>query len=67
VRFIFLWTGKYDYRNPTGWSATRPAYEEQMKQLQVWLDESKAKGIKKVFIAHQIHAVSAFDPGRTTV
>jgi Calcineurin-like phosphoesterase len=51
VRFIFLWTGKYDYRDPTGWSATRPAYEEQMKQLKVWLDEAKTKGIKKAFIA----------------
>src|SRR5713101_4629854 len=51
ARFIFLWTGKYDYRDPTGWSATRPAYEEQMKQLKVWLDEAKAAGTKKVFIA----------------
>jgi hypothetical protein len=51
VRFIFLWTGKYDYRDPTGWGATRPAYEEQMKQLKVWLDEAKAKGTKKVFIS----------------
>jgi Calcineurin-like phosphoesterase len=50
VRFIFLWTGKYDYRDPTGWVGTRPAYEEQMKQLKVWLDEAKAKGTKKVFI-----------------
>lgn len=22
VRFIFLWTGAYDYRDPTGWGAT---------------------------------------------
>jgi hypothetical protein len=51
VRFIFLWTGKYDYRVPSGWEATRPAYEEQMKQLQQWLDEAKAAGTKKVFIA----------------
>jgi hypothetical protein len=51
VRFVFLWTGKYDYRDPSGWSATRPSYEEQMKQLQQWLDEAKASGIKKVFIA----------------
>src|SRR5271169_563639 len=51
VRFIFLWTGKYDYRDPSGWGATRPAYEEQMKQLQAWLDEAKANGTKKVFIA----------------
>jgi len=51
VRFIFLWTGKYDYRDPSGWGATRPAYEEQMKQLQQWLDEAKASGTKKVFIA----------------
>jgi len=51
ARFIFLWTGKYDYRDPTGWGATRPAYEEQMKQLKQWLDEAKAAGTKKVFIA----------------
>ena len=38
VRFIFLWTGKYDYRDPTGWVATRPAYEAQMKQLQTWME-----------------------------
>jgi Calcineurin-like phosphoesterase len=51
VRFIFLWTGKYDYRDPTGWGATRPAYEEQMTQLKQWLDEAKANGSKKVFIS----------------
>jgi Calcineurin-like phosphoesterase len=51
VRFIFLWTGAYDYRDPTAWGSTRPAYEDQMKQLQVWLDEAKAAGTKKVFIA----------------
>jgi hypothetical protein len=51
VRFIFLWTGKYDYRDPSGWGGTRPAYEEQMKQLQQWLDEAKANGTKKVFIS----------------
>ena len=51
VRFIFLWTGKYDYRDPTGWGATRPAYEAQMKQLQTWMDDARAKGIKKVFIS----------------
>ena len=51
VRFIFLWTGKYDYREPSGWSATRPAYEAQMTQLKSWLDDAKSKGIKKVFIS----------------
>ena len=51
VRFIFLWTGKYDYREPSGWGATRPAYEEQMVQLRKWLDEAKSSGIKKVFIS----------------
>lgn len=51
ARFIFLWTGKYNYREPSAWSATRPAYEAQMKQLQQWLDEAKAAGTKKVFIA----------------
>jgi Calcineurin-like phosphoesterase len=51
VRFIFLWTGKYDYREPSGWVATQPVYEAQMQQLKQWLDEAKAKGIHKVFIA----------------
>jgi hypothetical protein len=50
VRFIYLWTGKYDYRAPTSWDATRPPYEAQMKQAQQWLDEAKAAGTKKVFI-----------------
>jgi hypothetical protein len=49
--FIFLWTGKYDYRSPTGWGATRPTYEEQMKELKQWLDEAKAAGTHKVFVA----------------
>src|SRR5215475_12416949 len=51
ARFIFLWTGKYDYRAPTAWDATRPVYDEQVKQLRQWLDEAKATGIHKIFIA----------------
>jgi len=51
ARFIFLWTGKYDYRAPSGWDATRPAYEAQMKELKQWLDEAKTAGTKKVFIS----------------
>jgi hypothetical protein len=33
ARFIFLWTGKYDYRSPSSWDADRPQYEAQMKEL----------------------------------
>jgi len=51
VRFIFLWTGKYDYRSTAEWDATRPVFDAQMKQLTTWLDEAKAAGTKKVFIA----------------
>jgi len=51
ARFIFLWTGKYDENKPTAWGATRPTYEEQMKQLAQWLDGAKAAGIRKVFIS----------------
>jgi hypothetical protein len=51
ARFIFLWTGPYDYRAPTAWNATRPTFEEQMKQLKAWLDQAKAAGTKKVFIS----------------
>jgi hypothetical protein len=50
VRFIFLWTGPYDYRSPSAWDATRPSYEEQMKQLRQWLDEAKSAGTRKVFV-----------------
>jgi hypothetical protein len=51
ARFIFLWTGKYDYRSPTDWGATRPPHDEQMDQMKIWLNEAKAKGIKKIFIS----------------
>ena len=51
VRFIFLWTGKYDYRSPSAWDATQPEYEAQMTQLKKWLDEAKAAGTRKVFIS----------------
>jgi hypothetical protein len=51
ARFIFLWTGKYDYRSPSSWDADRPRYEAQMTQLRGWLDGVKSAGIRKVFIA----------------
>ena len=51
ARFIQLWTGGYDPRDPSGWNATQPAYETQMKELRAWLDEAKAAGIKNVFIS----------------
>jgi Calcineurin-like phosphoesterase len=51
ARFIFLWTGPYDYRQPSAWTATQPAYEAQMVQLKKWLDDAKSGGIKKVFIS----------------
>ncbi|HEY1983106.1 MAG TPA: metallophosphoesterase [Xanthobacteraceae bacterium] len=50
VRFIFLWTGKYDYRSPSLWDGDRPAYAAQMTQLRQWLGEAKSRGIKKTFI-----------------
>jgi hypothetical protein len=50
VRFIYLWSGKYDYRSPSLWDADRPKYAEQMKQLQQWMDEATAIGIRKTFI-----------------
>ena len=50
VRFIFLWSGKYDYRSPSLWDGDRPKYAEQMQQLRQWLDEAKAQGIPKTFI-----------------
>jgi hypothetical protein len=47
VRFIFLWTGKYDYRSPSLWDGE---IAQQMKQMQDWLDEAKVKNIQKAFI-----------------
>jgi hypothetical protein len=49
-RFIFLWTGKYDYRSPSLWDGDRPVYAEQMVQLRTWLDEARSTGIRKAFI-----------------
>jgi hypothetical protein len=51
VRFIFLWTGKLNYRSPSAWDATRPAFAEQMTQLRTWLDEAKTAGTRKVFVS----------------
>jgi Calcineurin-like phosphoesterase len=51
ARFIFLWTGKYQESLPTAWGATRPSFEEQMKQLELWLSEAKAAGIRKIFVS----------------
>src|SRR5205823_6117866 len=50
ARFIFLWSGKYDYRSPSEWDGDRPKYAEQMKQKQGWLAEAKTKDIRKAFI-----------------
>jgi hypothetical protein len=51
ARFIFLWTGRYDYRSPSAWDATRPVYEAQVKQLRQWLDEAKAAGQRRIFVS----------------
>lgn len=40
-RFIFLWSGKYDYRSPSNWDADRPKYEEQIAHMKEWLDEAR--------------------------
>jgi hypothetical protein len=45
-----LWSGKYDYRSPSGWDGDRPRYAAQMQQMQQWLNEAKAAGIRKAFI-----------------
>ena len=64
VRFIFLWSGKYDYKSPSLWDADRPKYAEQMQQMQEWLDEAKADGIRKTFIAfhYPVFCRSGFGP-----
>lgn len=63
VRFVFLWTGKYDLLVPSAWDATRPTYQAQMNQLKTWLDEAKAKGIKKVFISFHYPTFCRFGYG----
>jgi hypothetical protein len=62
ARFIFLWSGKYDYRSPSEWDGDRPKYAEQMRQTQEWLDEAKGKGIRKAFITihYPVFARSGF-------
>ncbi len=64
VRFIYLWSGKYDYRSPSLWDADRPKYVEQMARLKQWLDEAKSQGIKKAFITfhYPVFARSGLGP-----
>jgi hypothetical protein len=50
ARFIFLWTGPYEEKAPTGWTAAEPKYEEQMEQLRQWLGEARTQGLHKVFV-----------------
>jgi hypothetical protein len=64
TRFIYLWSGKYDYRSPSQWDADRPKYAEQMTQLQKWLDEAKANGIRNAFVTfhYPVFARSGLGP-----
>jgi len=64
VRFIYLWSGKYDYRSPSLWDGDRPKYADQMKQLQQWMDEAKTAGIHKAFITfhYPVFARSGLGP-----
>jgi Calcineurin-like phosphoesterase len=64
ARFIYLWSGKYDYRSPSNWDGDRPKYAEQMKQLQQWMNEAKSKGIGKAFITfhYPVFARSGLGP-----
>jgi len=63
-RFIFLWSGKYDYRSPSLWDADRPKYAQQMTQLRQWMGEARTKGLKKVFITfhYPVFARSGLGP-----
>jgi len=64
VRFIYLWSGKYDYRSPSLWDADRPKYAQQMTQLRQWMGDARAKGIKKIFITfhYPVFARSGLGP-----
>lgn len=63
TRFIFLWTGATDILEPSYWDATRPDYQAQMSELKAWLDEAKAKGIKKIFLSLHYPVFSRFGFG----
>jgi hypothetical protein len=64
ARFVFLWSGPYDYRSPSRWTADRPKYAEQIQQLRQWLDEAKARGIRRAFITfhYPVFARSGLGP-----
>jgi hypothetical protein len=64
TRFIYLWTGKTDRFAPSGWDATRPVYQDQLKQLETWLDDAKAKDIRNVFVTFHapVYNRAGFDP-----
>ena len=50
VRFIYLWSGKYDYRSPSLWDADRPKYAEQMKQCSSGWTRPRPRASRKAFI-----------------
>lgn len=64
TRFIYLWTGKTDRFAPSGWDATRPVYQDQLQQLETWLDDAKAKDIRNVFVTFHapVYNRAGFDP-----
>jgi hypothetical protein len=55
ARFIFLWTGKYDYRSPSGWDADRP---------QLWAPPSTATSTSTSPTCSARHASRAIGTSR---
>ena len=64
TRFIYLWSGKYDYRSPSLWDADRPEICRADDPTSKWMDEAKANGIRKAFIVfhYPVFARSGLGP-----
>jgi hypothetical protein len=68
VRFIFLWTGEYDEKDPSAWNATQPVYDEQMTAAVRNKIQSFPAGRATRFprATHRISTGRAKTPRRTT-
>jgi hypothetical protein len=64
TRFIFLWSGKYDYCSPSLWDADRPKYADQVQLMQQWLDEAKTRGLRRAYVVfhYPVFARSGLGP-----
>ena len=63
ARFIFLWTGKYDYRSPSQWDGDRPKFAEQMRRMSAVAGRGQGQGHTQGFHHLPLPGVRPVGPG----